>query len=115
MLEGCDDNTLTLAGLTRAGVDGSTSPVLMRPLLVTDEAKLTAHNLVAPVTHQIREEVSGPEVLLRMQFNSVVEVCAGRDSGRIPQVLAEYHRLAASFQTAHPDLFGYPPQLSFNP
>lgn len=113
-LEGHDNNTLMLAGLTHSGVYGSASPVLMRPLLVTDEAILTAHNLVVPVTHQMGKEVSGPEVLLRMQFNSVVEVCARRDSGRIPQVLAEYHRLVASFQRTHPGLFGYPAQLSFN-
>lgn len=114
-LKGHDNNTLMLTGLTHAGVCDSASPVLMRPLLVTDEAKLTAYNLVVPVTHQMGKEVSGPEVLLRMQFNSVVEVCARRDSGRIPQVLAEYHRLAASFQSDQPGLFGYPAQLSFNP
>ena len=113
-LTGYDASTLMLAGLTHT-VEGSTHPVLMRPLLVTDVSKLTAYNLVIPATHQIGEKVSGPEVLLRMVFNTVVEVCARGENERVPQALADYYYHAASFQTAYPGLFGYPPQLSFNP
>lgn len=106
-----EEGNLTLAGLLVT--DGVTSaPLQMQPALVTDDRRLTAVNIVTPITAARTQE--GPENLLRMDFNSLVEACA-LDPAEKAEALARYNQTAKEFAKENPELFGYPKQLIFNP